>query len=133
VKTGRKLTTVVRIAVSRGREDRNEGEDRRRHRHQAGPDAPLARLDRREDRPRDLGRRMIDDLQAVFLRLGLLEMPQQVLGQDHPHVDHGADGDRDPRQRDDVGIDAERLHRDEAAEYGQRKKPGVRSALTRHA
>ena len=54
-------------------------------------------------------------------------MPEHVLAEDHPHVDHRADGNRDARQGHHVGIHAEDLHSDEGHQDRERKKSGNES------
>ena len=56
---------------------------------------------------------------AIFIRISLVQVLENVLAQDDSHIDHRSDGNRDSRQCNDVGIDAECLHGDEDHEYGQ--------------
>ena len=48
-------------------------------------------------------------------------MSQDVLTDDDAHIDNGADGEGNSGQGDDVGVDAEQLHRDEGCQHRQRQ------------
>ena len=51
----------------------------------------------------------------------LLHAPDDVLHEDHPHIDHHADGNGNARQGYDIGFDADQLHHNEGREHGQGK------------
>ncbi len=66
--------------------------------------------------------------------LCFVQVPQDVLAQDDPHIDHRANRDRNARQSNDVGIDAKGLHRDEAHQHrqGQQSTDQDRTAKMQH-
>ncbi len=81
-----------------------------------------------EQRRADFGRRVRDNAPAfvAFKRnIGVIVLPMfdllvGVLDHDDGRIDHGADGDGDPTQRHDIGIDALAVHDDEGREHTDR-------------
>ncbi len=61
------------------------------------------------------------NFQRRFTVLCIIHVPENVLADDHAHIDHGADGDGDTGQRNDVCRNPELLHRDEGHENGNRQ------------
>ncbi len=89
-------------------------EDRQKTHHRRGNSS--------QDRPADLGRRGINNVQRIIIRSGLIEAIENVLANDNTHIHHRADSNRYTRQRHNIRIDPAGLHRDKAHQHRQRKK-----------
>ena len=61
-------------------------------------------------------------LAPVFRRIGAFQMTDNIFHDHNSHIDHGADGDRNPGEGDDIGIDPEIFHGDEGHQHRQRKQ-----------
>ena len=105
------------------------GEGKRSEQFSLGPDHREHRQET-DDGGRDGGQHRAGDLagcpvyhfQAIFLRFGIVQVLEDVLAEDDPHVDHRTDGDGDARKGNDVGVDAEDFHGDKAHQHRQRQQ-----------
>ena len=70
----------------------------------------------------------IDHFHQLFtpgsLVLRHIQMPDDILGEDDPHIRHHPDGDGDTRKSHDIGIHAELLHDNEGDQHAQGQQAG---------
>jgi hypothetical protein len=70
----------------------------------------------------DLPARLAGQRLARVRLVPSLEVLVRVLDHHHGGIDHGADGDGDPAERHDVGVDALLLHDDEGGQDAERQR-----------
>ena len=71
----------------------------------------------RHHSPTNLCGSLVDALEPFLGTLSAGDVLENVLGEHDAHIDHRADCNGDARESNDVGIDPEALHRDEADEH----------------
>ena len=60
---------------------------------------------------------------SIFTFFSLIEMPENVFGDDDPHIHNSADCNGNARKGHDVGVHAEDLHRNETEQNRQGQQP----------